>query len=191
MTQGDYQQLIVIKDPRSIISNVTQTTETINNDLGGLLRYQTIHSQQTSPTQTNNSTPPPKNDTNPSIGLLWSVATSVTSLGIIGIITWLVRTKIAKKISKEYNFTLEKFMEDGIQLIRIRNSGTTIEDCIILCDEQACTWSDTKIDKPRHVHEGSISTARLPDKYDNKSLISVRSGKKVLKKVQFGDMAHG
>lgn len=193
MTQGDYQQLIVIKDPRSIISNITQTTGTINNDLAGLLRYQTIHSpQETTTTPIYNYTPPPKNETNnPSIGLLWSVATSVISLGIIGIITWLVRTKITKKISKEYNFTLEKFMEDGIQLIRIRNSGQTIEDCIILCDEQACTWSDTKINKPRHVHEGSISTAILPDKYDNSSLISAKSGKKVLKKVQFGDMAHG
>jgi hypothetical protein len=192
ITQGDYQQLIVIKDPRSIISNVTQTTETINNDLAGLLRYQTIHSPQQTTTQTYNYTPPPKNDTNnPSIGLLWGVATSVIAFGIIGIITWLVRTKIAKKISKEYNFTLEKFMEDGLQLIRIRNSGPTIEDCTILCDGQACTWSDTKIDKPRHVHEGSISTARLLDKYDNSSLISVKSGKKVLKKVQLGDMSHG
>ena len=193
LTQSDYQQLIVIKDPRSIISNVTQTIGTINNNLSGLLRYQTIHSKETIPTQqTSNYTPPPANTTNnPSIGLLWGVATSVIAFGIIGIITWLVRTKIAKKISKEYYFTLEKFIEDGIQHIRIRNSGQTIEDCIILCGGVACVWTDTKIDKPRHVHEGSILVVRLPDGYENNPLISIKSGKKVLKKVQLDDMAHG
>ncbi len=193
LTQSDYQQLIVIKDPRSIISNITQTTGTINNNLSGLLRYQTIHSKETIPTQqTSNYTPSPANNTNnPSIGLLWGVATSVIAFGIIGIITWLVRTKIAKKISKEHYFTLEKFIEDGIQHIRIRNSGQTIEDCIILCGEVVCVWTDTKIDKPRHAYEGSISVVKLPDGYENNPLISVKSGKKVLKKVQLDDMAHG
>lgn len=192
ITQDDYQQLIVIKDPRSIISNVTQTTETINNDLAGLLRYQTIHSsQETTPQQTYNYTPTTPNNPGPNIGLLWGVATSVIAFGIIGIISWLVKTKIAKKILKEYHFTMEKFIEDGIQLIRIRNSGQTIEDCTILCGGKACTWSDTKIAKPRHVLEGSISTVGLPDRYEDHSLISVKSGKKVLKKIQLGDMAHG
>ena len=193
LTQSDYQQLIVIKDPRSIISNVTQTTNTINNNLSGLLRYQTIHSKETIPTQqTSNYTLPPANNTNnPSIGLLWGVATSVIAFGIIGIITWLVRTKIAKKISKEYYFTLEKFIEDGILHIRIRNSGQTIEDCIILCGGVGCVWTDTKIDKPRHVHEGSILVVKLPDGYENNPLISAKSGKKVLKKIQLDDMAHG
>jgi len=193
LTQSDYQQLIVIKDPRSIISNIAQTTGTINNNLSGLLRYQTIHSKETIPTQqTSNYTPSPANNTNnPSIGLLWGVATSVIAFGIIGIITWLVKTKIAKKISKEYYFTLEKFVEDGILHIRIRNSGQTIEDCIILCGGVVCVWTDTKIDKPRHAHEGSILVVRLPDGYENNPLISVKSGKKVLKKVQLDDMAHG
>ncbi|TLX82592.1 MAG: fibronectin type III domain-containing protein [Thaumarchaeota archaeon] len=193
LTQSDYQQLIVIKDPRSIISNVTQTTNTINNDLSGLLRYQTIHSKETMPTQqTSNYTPPaPKNTAGLDNKLVDGVITAVVASGAISIITWFVRTKIAKKIAKEYYFTLEKFIEDEILHIRIRNSGQTIEDCIILCGEVACVWTDTKIDKPRHAYEGSISVVRLPDGYENNSLISVKSGKKVLKKVQLDDMAHG
>jgi hypothetical protein len=193
LTQNDYQQFIVIKDPRSIISNVTETTNTINNNLSGLIRYQTIHSTQTtSPQQTYNYTPPtPNNTSSPNIGLLWGVATSVIASGVIGIITWLVKTKIAKKIAKEYYFTLEKIIEDGTLHIRIRNSSQTIEDCIILCAGVACVWTDTKIDKPRHVYEGSISVVKLPDEFGNNPLISVKSGKKVLKKTQLDDMAHG
>ncbi|HYL66310.1 MAG TPA: fibronectin type III domain-containing protein [Nitrosopumilaceae archaeon] len=194
ITQSDYQQLIVIKDPRSLISNVTETTNTINNNLSGLLRYQTIHSPQetTSPQQTYNYTPPIPNNTNsPNIGLLWGVATSVIASGVIGIITWFVKTKVAKKIAKEYYFTLEKIIEDGIQHIRIRNSGPTIEDCIILCSGVTCVWTDTKIDKPRHVYEGSILVVRLPDEFGNNPLINVKSGKRVLKKIQLDDMAHG
>ncbi|WP_255496081.1 fibronectin type III domain-containing protein, partial [Candidatus Nitrosotalea sp. FS] len=42
MTQSDYQQLVIIKDPRTILSNVTQTPSTINNVLSGILRYQTL-----------------------------------------------------------------------------------------------------------------------------------------------------
>lgn len=194
MTQSDYQQLIVIKDPRSIISNVTETANTINNNLSGLLRYQTIHSPQgtTSPQQTYNYTPPTPNNTNsPNIGLLWGVVTSVIASGVIGIITWFFKTKVAKKIAKEYSFTLEKITEDGTLHIRIRNSGPTIEDCIILCAGVVCVWTDTKIDKPRHVHEGSISVVKLPDEFGNNPLISVKSGKRVLKKTQLDDMAHG
>ena len=193
LTQSDYQQLIIIKDPRSIISNVTETTDTINNNLSGLLRYQTIHSaQETTPTQQTNYTPPTPNNTAESDNKLVSgVITAIVASGAVSIITWFVRTKIAKKIAKEYYFTLEKFIEDGIQHIRIRNSGQTIEDCIILCAGVACVWTDTKIDKPRHVHEGSISVVMLPNEFGNNPLISVKSGKKVLKKIQLDDMAHG
>ena len=194
ITQSDYQQLIVIKDPRSIISNVTETTDTINNNLSGLIRYQTIHSTQatTSPQQTYNYTPPTPNNTNsPNIGLLWGVATSVIASGVIGIITWFVKTKVAKKIVTEHYFTLEKFIEDGTLHIRIRNSSQTIEDCIILCAGVPCIWTDTKTDKPRHVYEGSISVVKLPDEFRNNPLISVKSGKRVLKKTQLDDMAHG
>jgi len=194
LTQNDYQQLIVIKDPRSLISNVTGTIDTINNNLSGLLRYQTIHSTQetTPPQQTLNYTPStPKNTTNLDTRLVDGVITAVVASGAVSVITWLVRTKIAKKIAKEYYFTLEKFIEDGTQHIRIRNSGPTIEDCIILCSGVACVWTDTKTDKPRHVHEGSISVIRLPDEFRNNPLISVKSGKKVLKKTQLDDMAHG
>ncbi|HMK33187.1 MAG TPA: fibronectin type III domain-containing protein [Nitrosopumilaceae archaeon] len=193
LTQSDYQQLIVIKDPRSIISNITQTTGTINNNLSGLLRYQTIHSKETTPTQqTPNYTPPTPDDTTGLDNkLVNGVITAIVASGAISIITWFVKTKIAKKIAKEYYFTMEKFVEDGIQHIRIRNSGQTIEDCIILCGGVACVWTDTKIDKPRHAHEGSISVVRLPDKYENNPLIIIKSGKKVLKKIQLDDMAHG
>lgn len=40
LTLNDYQQFIVIKDPRTILSNVRQTTSTVNNDLASLIRYQ-------------------------------------------------------------------------------------------------------------------------------------------------------
>jgi len=142
--------------------------------------------------QTSNYTPPaPKNTAGLDNKLVDGVITAVVASGAISIITWFVRTKIAKKIAKEYYFTLEKIIEDGIQHIRIRNSGPTIEDCIILCAGVACVWTDTKTDKPRHVHEGSISVVRLPDEFGNNSLISVKSGKKVLKKTQLDDMAYG
>jgi hypothetical protein len=193
LTQNDYQQFIIIKDPRSLISNVTETTNTINNNLSGLLRYQTIHSpQETTPTQQTNYTPPaPNNTTNLDNRLVDGVITAVVASGAVSVITWFVRTKIAKKIAKEYYFTLEKIIEDGTQHIRIRNSGPTIEDCIILCSGVACVWTDTKTDKPRHVYEGSISVVKLPDEFGNNPLISVKSGKKVLKKTQFDDMAYG
>jgi hypothetical protein len=194
ITQSDYQQLIVIKDPRSIISNVTGTIDTINNNLSGLLRYQTIHSTQetTPPQQTLNYTPPtPNNTTNLDNRLVDGVITAIVASGAVSVITWFVRTKIAKKIAKEYYFTLEKIIEDGTQHIRIRNSSQTIEDCIILCAGVACVWTDTKIDKPRHVYEGSISVIKLPDEFGNNPLISVKSGKRVLKKIQLDDMAHG
>ncbi|MGI0027040.1 MAG: fibronectin type III domain-containing protein [Nitrosopumilaceae archaeon] len=192
ITQSDYQQLLVIKDPRSLISNVTESTNTINNNLSGLLRYQTIHSPQgTTPTQQTNYTPPTPNTTAPDNKLVDGVITAVVASGAVSIITWFVRTKIAKKIAKEYYFTLEKIIEDGTQHIRIRNSGPTIEDCIILCAGVACVWTDTKTDKPRHVYEGSISVVKLPDEFGNNPLISVKSGKKVLKKTQLDDMAYG
>jgi titin len=193
ITQSDYQQLIVIKDPRSLISNVTETTDTINNNLSGLLRYQTIHStQETTPPQQTNYTPPaPNNTSNLDSRLVDGVITAVVASGAVSVITWFVRTKIAKKIAKEYYFTLEKIIEDGTQHIRIRNSGPTIEDCIILCSGVACVWTDTKTDKPRHAYEGSISIVKLPDEFGNNPLISVKSGKKVLKKIQLNDMAYG
>jgi hypothetical protein len=192
ITQNDYQQLLVIKDPRSLISNVTETTDTINNNLSGLLRYQTIHSPQGTPAQQTNYTPPaPDNTTAPDNKLVDGVITAIVASGAVSIITWFVRTKIAKKIAKEYYFTLEKITEDGTQHIRIRNSGPTMEDCIILCAGVACVWTDTKTDKPRHVYEGSISVVRLPDEFGNNPLISVKSGKKVLKKTQLDDMAYG
>ena len=194
LTQSDYQQLIVIKDPRSIISNITQTTGTINNNLSGLIRYQTIHSTQeiTSQQQTSNYTPSnPNNATSPDNKLVDGVITAIVASGAVSVITWFVRTKIAKKIAKEYYFTLEKIVEDGTEHIRIRNSGQIIEDCIILCSGVACVWTDTKTDKPRHIYEGSISVAKLPHEFGNNPLISVKSNKRVLKKIQLDDMAHG
>src|SRR6266852_1261580 len=43
ITQSDYQQLQYEKNPRSIISNAIPTTETITNDLAGILTYQNYH----------------------------------------------------------------------------------------------------------------------------------------------------
>ena len=193
LTQSDYQQIIVMKDPRSLISNVTQTTNAINNNLSGLLRYQTIHSpQETTPPQQTNSTPPaPNNPSNPDKNLVDGVITAVVASGALSAITWFVRTKIAKKMAKDYSFTLEKIIEDGIQHVRIRNSGPTIEHFTILCSGVACVWADTKTNKPRHSYEGSILDVRLPDEFGNNPLISIKSGKKVLKKTKLDDMTHG
>ncbi len=193
LTPSEYQQLIVIKDPRSIISNVTQTANTINNDLVGIIKYQTIHTPQTTsqPSLTNYTQPPPAPKTNLDLTLLYGVITSVVASGAVGIITWLVRTKVAKKIAKEYDFTIEKFIDNEIDHIRIRNSGQTIEDCTILCDKQICTWVDTDMDKPRHVFDGSIFVVRLPQGFENNPLITILSGKKIIRKTRYDDMAHG
>jgi hypothetical protein len=195
LTQAEYQQFLVIKDPRGIISNVTMTTNTINNDLTGILKYQNLHipavqqGQQTNLTQSVTSS-------NPGVWLdsrvLEGVVTSVIASGAVGIITWLVKTKVAKKIANEYHFTIEKFVLDDSMHIRIRNSGQTIEDCTIWCDKQVCFWTDTNLDRPRHVLEGSISVVRLPAGSENtNSLITVKSGKKVLRKTRLESMSHG
>ena len=202
LSQSDYQQLVVIKDPRTILSNVGQTSDTVNNDLAGLIQYQNLHTVQQSvnpPPVSSNSSPPQSPVTKPStnnsgdsIKLFEGVITSVVATGVVGIITWLVRTKVARKIAKEYNFTLDKFSTVSGSQIRIRNSGETIEDCVIICDKHVCIWTDTNIDKPRHVYEGSISSAKILMDYENKNpLIIVKSGKKVLKKIKLDDMAHG
>lgn len=193
LTQTDYQQFIVIKDPRSIISNVSQTSSTVNNSLAGLIRYQNIHIPSTPSQQMNNTVQPPvvtpKSDSNSA--LFQGVATSVIATGVVGIITWFVRTKIAKKIVKDYVFTLEKFSDRGIQYVRLRNSGPTIENCTVYCDDELCVWSDTNLDKSRHIFEGSISTIRLPSDMKSNPVISVKSGKRTLRKISFDNMAHG
>jgi hypothetical protein len=126
------------------------------------------------------------------IKLFQGVIISVVATGVVGIITWLVRTKVAKKIAKEYNFTLDKFSSVSGTQIRIRNSGETIEDCVIICDKHVCIWTDTNIDKPRHIYEGSVSSAKILADYENKNpLIVIKSGKKILKKIRLDDMAHG
>ena len=196
LSQSDYQQFVIIKDPRAILSNVTQTTDTINNDLAGLMRYQNIHTVQ----QTVNTPSPNYNSSQPSapssntanLNLLYGVITSVLASGVVGIITWLVKTKVAKKIAKEYHFTLEKFSSAGVSQVRIRNSGETIEDCVIICEKDTCAWSDTNMDKSRHIYEGSVSSVKISEEYENKNpLIIVKSGKKILRKIRLDDMAHG
>ncbi len=193
LTQTDYQQFIVIKDPRSIISNVGQTSSTVNNSLAGLIRYQNIHIPSTPSQQVNNTvqTPIVSTKTDSNSALFQGVATSVIATGVVGLITWFVRTKIAKKIVKDYVFTLEKFSDKGIQYIRLRNSGPTIENCTVYCDNDLCVWTDTNLDKSRHIFEGSISTIRLPTDMSSNPVISVKSGKRTLRKISFDDMAHG
>lgn len=200
MTQSDYQQLVVIKDPRTMLSNVSQTSSQINNDLAGLVRYQNIHTPQPpSVTQPTVNTSEPSQPSAPTASLpqpadnklVEGIVTSVVASGVVGLITWFVKTKVARKIAKDYHFTLEH-VSSGAPQIRIRNSGETIEDCVILCDRDACVWVDTHLDKPRHVYEGSVSSATIPEGYEgNNPVISVKSGKKVLKKINLDEMAHG
>ncbi|MGI0018397.1 MAG: fibronectin type III domain-containing protein [Nitrosotalea sp.] len=200
LTQNDYQQLVIIKDPRTILSNVGQTTSTINNALSSIVRYQTLHTVQESvpvqsTTPVENSSQPPTLPSKPQPAdstLVNGVITSVVASGVVGITTWFVKTKVARKIAKEYHFTLEHVYSTTASQIRIRNSGETIEDCIIICDKDSCVWIDTNLDKPRHIYEGSVSSVAVPKEFENQNpMISVKSGKKVLRKIMLDDMAHG
>lgn len=199
LSQSDYQQLVIIKDPRSILSNVTQTSSTINNVLSGILRYQTLHAAKepvsVSSTPVVNSSqslqqpakPQPVDNT-----LINGVITSVVASGIVGVATWFVRTKVARKIAKEYHFTLEHVSSAMSSQIRIRNSGEAIEDCVILCEKDACIWTDTNLDKPKHVYAGNDSSVTIPKEFENKNpMISIKSGKKTLRKMMLNDMARG
>lgn len=199
LSQSDYQQLVIIKDPRSILSNVTQTPSTINNVLSGILRYQTLHAAKEP--ETVSSTPvvnssqslqPPAKPQPVDNTLINGVITSVVASGIVGVSTWFVRTKVARKIAKEYRFTLEHVTSTMSAQIRIRNSGETIEDCVILCERDACIWTDTNLDKPKHVYAGNDSYVTIPKEFENKNpLISIKSGKKTLRKIMLNDMARG
>ncbi len=199
LSQSDYQQLVIIKDPRSILSNVTQTSSTINNVLSGILRYQTLHAinetKTISSTPIVNSSQSLQQPTKPQPAdnvLINGVITSVVASGIVGMATWFVRTKVARKIAKEYHFTLEHVSSTMSSQIRIRNSGETIEDCVILCERNVCIWIDTNLDKPKHVYAGNDSSVTIPKEFENKNpMISIKSGKKTLRKIMLNDMAHG
>ncbi|MEO9277838.1 MAG: fibronectin type III domain-containing protein [Nitrososphaera sp.] len=191
LTQADYQQFIVIKDPRSMISNVMQTSDTINNSLAGLIRFQDIHVPKPTIIQPTVTTPAP-DSSHQDNSLVQGVATYVIALLSVGAITWFARTKIAKKISKEYHFTLEKYQEGDNLYVRIRNSGETIENSVIFCEKEACVWTDTNTSKPRHIYEGSISAVKIPQTYvDTNPLIIIKSTKKSLRKTRLDDMASG
>lgn len=200
LTQNDYQQLVIIKDPRTILSNVTQTPYTINNALSSVVRYQDYHTTQESgvvstPPPVVNSSQPPVVQTKPQPvdnTLVNGVITSVVASGVVGITTWFVKTKVARKIAKDYHFTLEHVHSTTMSQIRIRNSGETIEDCTIICGKDTCVWTDTNLDKSRHIYEGSVSTVTIPKEYENQNpVISVKSGKKILRKIMLDGMAHG
>ncbi len=204
LTQNDYQQLVIIKDPRTILSNVTPTALTINNALSSVIRYQDYHtahesttvSTTTPPPAVNSSQPPPVTEpTKPQpmdSVLVNGVITSVVASGVVGITTWFVKTKVARKIAKDYHFTLEHVYSATASQVRIRNSGETIEDCVIICDSETCVWTDTNLDKPRHIYEGSVSSVTLAKNYDNQNpMITVKSGKKVIRKIMLDSMAHG
>lgn len=204
LTQNDYQQLVIIKDPRTILSNVTPTALTINNALSSVIRYQDYHTAQESVTVSTTPPPPVVNSSQPppvtepakpqpmDSVLVNGVITSVVASGVVGITTWFVKTKVARKIAKDYHFTLEHVYSATASQVRIRNSGETIEDCVIICDNEACVWTDTNLDKPRHIYEGSVSSVTLAKNYDNQNpMITVKSGKKVIRKIMLDSMAHG
>jgi hypothetical protein len=200
LTQNDYQQLVIIKDPRTILSNISQTPYTINNALSSIVRYQSLHTVQDTgnvpqPTPVVNSSQPLPVQSKPQpvdSTLVNGVITSVVASGVVGITTWFVRTKVARKIAKEYHFTMERVPSVAASQIRIRNSGETIEDCTIICGKDACVWTDTNIDKPRHIYEGSVSSVIIPTEYENQNpTIIVKSGKKVLRRTMLDSMAHG
>lgn len=193
LTQSDYQQLVVIKDPRSILSNVQTTSDTINNSLAGLIKYQELHiPKQTVQQTSSNNTPVPEPKPQENNSLVQGIATYVIALLSVGAITWFAKTKLAKKIVKDYHFTLEKYQDGDLVCIRIRNSGETIENSVIMCEKEVCIWNDTHLNKPRHIYEGSISTVTVPEGYADKNpLLIVKSGKKVLRKTRLDDMAHG
>src|SRR5207247_2488595 len=83
------------------------------------IKYQNIHTQQTAPEPptSNNPSTPTQTNTPPINSLIYNVITSVIAIGVVGIITWFVKTKIAKKIAKEYTFTMEKYIKNGIEHI--------------------------------------------------------------------------
>lgn len=204
LTQNDYQQLVIIKDPRTILSNVTPTALTINNALSSVIRYQDYHTAQESTTVSTTPPPPVVNSSQPppvtepakpqpmDSVLVNGVITSVVASGVVGITTWFVKTKVARKIAKDYHFTLEHVYSATASQVRIRNSGETIEDCVIICDNEPCVWTDTNLDKPRHIYEGSVSSVTLAKNYDNQNpMITVKSGKKVIRKIMLDSMAHG
>jgi len=196
LSQSDYQQLLIIKDPRSIVSNVSQTSATANNSLAALLRYQNIHTPVQSTVGEkqpfNNTAPPTQSPNDDTSKVFYGVLTSVIAFGIVGIVSWFVKTKITKKILKDHYFTLDKSPIADVSQVRIRNSGPIIEDCIILCGNESCVWIDTNLDKPRHIYEGSISTVKLPNDTENTNpMITVKSGKKILKKIRLDEISHG
>lgn len=204
LTQNDYQQLVIIKDPRTILSNVNPTALTINNALSSVIRYQDYHTAQKSTTVSTTPPPPVVNSSQPppvtepakpqpmDSVLVNGVITSVVASGVVGITTWFVKTKVARKIAKDYHFTLEHVYSATASQVRIRNSGETIEDCVIICDNETCVWTDTNLDKPRHIYEGSVSSVTLAKNYDNQNpVITVKSGKKVIRKIMLDSMAHG
>ncbi len=202
LSQNDYQQLVIIKDPRTILSNVGQTSSTINNALSSIVRYQNLHTVQESgtvppPAPVVNSSQQPVVQTKPTpapvdSALVNGVITSVVASGVVGITTWFVKTKVARKIAKEYHFTLERVYSTTALQIQIRNSGETIEDCTIICGKDTCIWADTNLDKPRHIYEGSVSSVKIPKEHENQNpAIIVKSGNKVLRKVMLDGMAHG
>jgi len=139
----------------------------------------------------NNQTTFSKTDSETSV-LLQGVITSVIASGVVGIVTWFVRTRVVKSMAQVHDFTLERFQKDRVNCIRMRNSGRIIENCHILCDKKECTWEATTADKIKNILEGSIEVAQLPELVENVNpLITIKSGETTLRKIRFNDMAQG
>ena len=87
-----------------------------------------------------------------------------------------------------YEFTLQKYFENGNQYIRIQNYEKTIEKCIILCDENECEWWD-KTKGPRHINRGGGANALIPIEYrESSAKIIIKANKRKLKTMRLYDI---
>lgn len=87
--------------------------------------------------------------------------------------------------SGQYDIVLDKFTENGVHHVGIRNAkGKTITSCIVLCDYQKCEWWDTHDSNPRNIMEGEAGNVILPRGFANTNpAIGVMSGDYVLERI--------
>ncbi|MGI0082972.1 MAG: hypothetical protein ACREAG_06710, partial [Nitrosopumilaceae archaeon] len=63
------------------------------------------------------------------------------------------------------------------------------ESLTILCKKERCNWWDNNTTLPRHIHAGGGGNVILPQDAENTDpVITVMSGKKVVRKMKLGDI---